>query len=93
MPPVRTAGTTLGPTAPDGPCECGGWQTCACAVPVAELRLYVAQLADLHAPAPHHRHTIDLSRCRTGEPLVTCPVYRRLSRLNGLRWDRTRPAP
>lgn len=72
-----------------GPCQCGGWQSCACEVPVAELRLFLAQLADLHAPVPHQRHALDVARCRSGEPLVTCPTYRRLSRINGLRFDRT----
>jgi hypothetical protein len=76
-----------------GPCECGGWQTCACAVPVTELRWFVAQLADLHAPAPHQPDTMDLLRCRAGEPLVTCPIYRKLSRLAGLRLDRRPPLP
>jgi hypothetical protein len=64
-----------------------------CAVPVAELRWFVAQLADLHAPTPpdHQQDEIDLIRCRAGEPLVTCPTYRRLSRLAGLRFDRDQP--
>lgn len=74
-----------------GPCECGGWQTCVCAVPIAELRWFLAQLADLHGPSARNPQVLDFPRCWAGEPLVTCPVYQKLARLTGLRFDRLIP--